>query len=825
MGLRHILMVLSLLAFLSASAGGFLYYSALRQAAFKEAERQAVGSTELIRKSLNSLLTEHQKATATLASMPALQRALLTSSPKDLYEANVVLDRFKTTLDADVCYLMDREGTTIASSNRNDPDSFVGSHFAFRPYYQQAIHGLAGVYLAVGTTSKKRGIYHSFPIFDDPEAPPIGLAVIKSPIDESEKALGLPDEDILLVTDPRGLIFICNRHEWLYHSIWELTDRQREEIARERQFGQGPWRWVGLRAIDKSHLEDAAGHRYLMHQVAVDMFPGWNIIHLRNMETISKMVAAPLVRVAGPVVILLSIMVCAAVLVLYNKASREIYRRRSAESALRQSESRYRALYHNTPAMLHSIDTEGRLLSVSDYWVEIMGYTREEVIGRPLTAFLTPESRGYAKKEVFPAFFRVGFCKEVPYQFVKKNGEIIDVLLSAIADRNPDGTIRRSLAVTIDVTERKKAEEALRVAKESLSKYSRELEKQVAKRTSEISSILKYTPAVVYMKDTAGRYLLVNSRFEELFGIGNEDARGQTDSAILPSKVAEQFRRHDERVLAEGASLHIEEQIEQDDGLHTYLSVKFPIFAESGHIRGVCGICSDITPVKKATEQLRRLSASIMANQENERAAIARELHDELGQVLTALRMDAVWLQDRFKKEGLKGAERAMAMCALIDTTIEDVRSLAIRLRPGVLDDLGLVDALEWFTAEFERRARIPCVFVSDEIPVIDDTLATAAYRIAQEALTNVARHAKATHVEVSIRLEEGRLLLVVSDDGCGFRPQEFSESEELGLAGMRERASLVGGSLEVDSRPRQGTRVCFRVDLHSRMASHKLMA
>jgi PAS domain S-box-containing protein len=474
-------------------------------------------------------------------------------------------------------------------------------------------------------------------------------------------------------------------------------------------------------------------------------------------------------------------------------------------------------LYHNTPAMLHSIDTEGRLLSVSDYWVEIMGYRREEVIGQPLVAFLTPASRRQAEEEVFPAFFRKGFCKDVPYQFVKKSGQIIDVVLSGIADRAPNGAIVRSLAVSIDVTERKKADAALRAAKEALSRYSRELEKQVAERTSEISSILKYTPAVVYMKDTAGRYLLVNSRFEELFDIKNEVMRGQIDAAVLPAEVAAQFSQHDEHVLARGVSLHVEEQIEQQDGCHTYLSVKFPIFAESGGILGVCGIASDITPVKKAQEQLRRLSGSIMANQEKERAAIARELHDELGQILTALRMDAVWLQERFKNGDLKGAERAEAMCALIDTTIEEVRGLAIRLRPGALDDLGLVDALEWYTAEFERRAGVPCLFSADALPAIDDTLATAAYRITQEALTNVARHAEATSASVSIRLEGDLLCLTISDDGCGFQASAISENDELGLAGMRERASLVGGMLTVDSQPQRGTRVCLRVNLNAR--------
>ena len=825
MGLRHILMVLSLLAFLSASAGGFLYYSALRQAAFQDAERQAVASVELIRKSLNSFLTEHQKSVSTLASMPALQRSLTSTRADDLYAANVVLDRFKSTLDADVCYLMDREGTTLASSNRNDEDSFVGQNFAFRPYYRQAISGVAGAYLAVGTTSNKRGVYHSFPVFDDPEDPPIGIAVIKSSIEKTEKELGLPEEDILLVADPKGVVFISNRPDWLYHSIRKLTGRQVEQIRLERQFGPGPWPWVGIEIIDDAHAVDQDGVRYLLHQAGVETFSGWTIIHLRNTQKISKMVSGPLRRVMGPMIFLLLVMIGVAVLVLYQKASREIYRRRTAEQALRQSESRYRSLYHYTPAMLHSIDTKGNLLSVSDYWVEIMGYSRQEVIGRPLTAFLSPASRHHAEKEIFPQFFKTGVCKDVPYEFVKKDGTVIDVLLSGIADRHPDGSIHRSLAVSIDVTERKKAEEALRIAKESLSRYSKELEAQVAKRTSEISGILKYTPAVIYIKDPQGRYRLVNSRFEEIFGVQNETVRGRTDFEVLPKVVAAQFQKNDQRVLRDGFSLHIEEQIPQQDGEHTYLSVKFPIYEESGKIGGICGIASDITAVKKAQNQLRRLSGNIMANQEKERAAIARELHDELGQVLTALRMDAVWLQSVLSKAGLKAERRAAAMCDLIDTTIEEVRGLAIRLRPGVLDDLGLVDALEWYTGEFERRSQIPCILSHDEIPAIDETLATSAYRIAQEALTNVARHARASRVEVSLRMTSGSLVLTVTDDGAGFQVPSISETEALGLAGMRERAALVGGCLEVESAPGRGTRVSLHVKPIHRPESKKVQA
>ena len=171
--------------------------------------------------------------------------------------------------------------------------------------------------------------------------------------------------------------------------------------------------------------------------------------------------------------------------------------------------------------------------------------------------------------------------------------------------------------------------------------------------------------------------------------VKNEVVKGKTDYDILPKGVADQFRFSDLKVLSESRSCQENEHIPQTDGLHTYFSVKFPVYDESGAISGVCGIFTDITALKKAQDQLRRLSAGIMANQEKERSAIARELHDELGQVLTALRMDSVWMQKRLKKSDAKASERALTMCRLIDKNIEDVRGMAFRLRPGVLDDLG----------------------------------------------------------------------------------------------------------------------------------------
>lgn len=815
MRLRLILLVLSLLVFLSVSTGGYLYYYSLKEAAFKDAERQAGTRAEMIRKNISSFLSENIRPVKTLAGIKEISQALTELDEDSLTRANAVLDHFKNTLYADVCYLTDREGNTVASSNRDAPDSFVGKNFGFRPYFREAVQGAAATYLGIGTASGKRGVYHSHSVYGEAKDVPLGVVVIKASIELIEKELSLDDDESILVTDSWGVVFISSRKDWLYHSLRKLSHEEISQIAASLQFGEGPWNWTGLEIKGDKYAADGSGNEYLIHQTALDNYPGWNIIHLQNFRTISKRVSEPLVRITGEIVLILCFFVGMSVFILYRKASHEIIRRKEIENALRKSKERYRTIYHNTPAMLHSINNKGQLVNVSDHWLEVLGYEPGEVIGQQLTRFLTEDSRQYAMDIVAHEFFKTGFCRDVAYQFVKKSGETIDVLLSAFGERDEAGQVIRSLAVSIDVTERKRDEEALKLAKEELSRYSKDLERQVRKRTEEIMSILKYTPDVVYIKDREGRYLLVNSQYESLFGVKNEEIRGKTDYEIHSEELADLLRSSDLQVVSEGRSCQVEEQIPQDDGIHTYLSVKFPIYDESDTASGVGGISTDITQVKKTQDQLRRLSGSIMASHEKERAAIARELHDELGQVLTALRMDSVWILKRLNETDPKAAERVLTMCSLIDKTIEDVRGIAIRLRPGVLDDLGLVDALEWFAADFERRTEITCVFEHTDVPmVIEDMIATAAYRIAQESLTNVMRHASASRADVVLKAQDSALILTVTDNGRGFDTSALAEVKGLGVAGMRERASLVGGILEVESMTGEGTRVCFRLKI-----------
>jgi PAS domain S-box-containing protein len=814
MKLRAILRIISVIAVVSAFTAGYLVYAKLRTYALEEANQEGLRQVETIAKNLSAFLSENIRPVRVLAGMTAVKTYLRAPGPENLAAVHQVLDHFNTTLAVDVCYLMDAYGTTVASSNRFAPDSFMGKNFSFRPYYQQAIQGLPATYLALGTTSNVRGAYYSYPVYINNLDVPSGIVVIKASIYFIEEELPPAEERIVLVADPNGVVFISNLPEWRYKLLWRQPAATIQAIASSRQFGSGPWRWLGMRRDGPGQVLDREGEAYQLHELEIDNYPGWEVVHLRRIKAISKAVSDPLKRILGPVVLVFCLLIGGGVYLLYMRASNEILQRQKAQRALRASEGRYRSLYENTPAMLHSVNPEFRLVSVSNYWAQALGYRREEVVGRPLIDFMTTESRHRAENEVMPHFFERGSCKDIPYQLVKKDGSLMDVLLSAISDVNDEGQPVRSLAVSMDVTRQKQAEADLRQAKEALALYSRDLERQVRHRTREISGILRYTPAVIYMKDREGRYRLVNYRFEQLFGVSNDAVRGKCDHDILPAEVADQFQRNDCHVLTARTPYQVEERIDQADGEHIYLSVKFPIYNQQGEVSGLCGIASDITAMKKAQDQLRRLSGSIMDSQEKERAALARELHDELGQVLTALRMDAVWLQKRITTEDATAAERARSMCELIDQTIEEVRGLAIRLRPGVLDHLGLMDALEWYTADFERRTGIACVFKQRPIGQLPDPVATAASRIVQEALTNVARHANATTAAVRLKAEDQHLKVTVADNGCGFDTDGLDKVPGLGVAGMRERAALIGANLAVLSQPGKGTRVVLTVPL-----------
>ncbi|MBB5469299.1 PAS domain S-box-containing protein [Paraburkholderia sp. CI2] len=312
-----------------------------------------------------------------------------------------------------------------------------------------------------------------------------------------------------------------------------------------------------------------------------------------------------------------------------------------------------------------------------------------------------------------------------------------------------------------------------------------------------------------------GHILYTNLPLRELFGMD------EGSSANIADFYAERGERERliEHLRTTGGLRNTEIQFRRQDGTRFWAMATARVATYDDSPAIYVGL-NDITGRKQmeqelveSREQQRELSAYMEAIREEERKRIAMEIHDELGQLLTALKMDVSLLKMRIAHDA-EATKKADDMRQLVEGTISMVRNVASHLRPAALN-FGIVSALEWLVDEFNRRNAIACELrIEGGEPALSDAHATALFRIAQASLTNVARHAAATRVEVTLVSTAAQLLLHVRDDGCGFDQQVVSRDYSYGLLGMNERARLIGGSLSIDSSPGAGTMVSIHIPL-----------
>jgi PAS domain S-box-containing protein len=366
----------------------------------------------------------------------------------------------------------------------------------------------------------------------------------------------------------------------------------------------------------------------------------------------------------------------------------------------------------------------------------------------------------------------------------------------------------RDISFTLEIFEkeelRKKAEKGIRI------------EKQFS------DSIINLLPGVFYMYDEQLQFLRWNNRFEEVSGYSRDEFAEMTVLDFFHGNQRELIQKKTETVFITGRC-EVEAELTTRDG------EKIPFYFSGTKITYrdkpcVLGIGFNIARLKDAENQLRQseedlrdLASSLQNVREEERAAIAREIHDELGQQLTAIKLDVSWL-DRKITEDTVIKERINGVLMMLTEMIHTIRRISTQLRPSILDDLGLIEALKWLVRDFQKRSGIGVEFdCPEESLKLEPALTTGLFRIFQETLTNIARHAEATAVSARLYVEDDRLILTIMDNGKGFDPAAAKKKKTLGLLGMKERALMMKGAYEIDSQPGKGTSLRFSVPMQQR--------
>ncbi|WP_431095047.1 PAS domain-containing sensor histidine kinase [Polaromonas aquatica] len=327
-----------------------------------------------------------------------------------------------------------------------------------------------------------------------------------------------------------------------------------------------------------------------------------------------------------------------------------------------------------------------------------------------------------------------------------------------------------------------------------------------------LAGLLDSAMDAIITVDSEQNVILYNKAAEKIFGWPTPEMLGQPITRLIPprhqSKHGEQVRRFGmtgttSRRMGDGTVLY---------GLRSS-GEEFPLEASISHLDTAHGklftvILRDVTERVRASEELSAFASAAHAIRESEKTRIARELHDELAQSLTAIKMDATWIRGAMPRDADAVRAKLDEMLGLLDTTVAATRRIASDLRPLLLDDLGLVPAVEWLTHNFSQRHGVPCRLSLDEELELGEPYATAVFRIVQESLVNVAKHAGASQVDVRIERTPAAVILEVVDNGSGFSLDAPRKTGSLGLMGLRERARLLQGTVDIATAPDRGTHI-----------------
>ncbi|HEX2565468.1 MAG TPA: PAS domain-containing sensor histidine kinase [Burkholderiales bacterium] len=491
-----------------------------------------------------------------------------------------------------------------------------------------------------------------------------------------------------------------------------------------------------------------------------------------------------------------------------------------ADTRSEQSDARLESIVDSAMDAIVTVNSQQKIVFFNRAAEQVFGCPRADAIGSPLERFLPARFRAAHRGHV-ESFGRTGVTGRKMGDYTTLWGLRADGTefpIEASISQTGTGANRYFTVILRDVTLRRQAEaEALR------------MRGALSEAQARLGAIVDSAMDAVVTIDEQYRIVLFNRAAEQVFGARREDVLGKPLDPFLPERFRGPHRAHIDKFGSTGVTSRRMGDVTtlwalRADGSEFPIEASISQAVEEGR-RYFTVILRDITLRKQGEDalraqqkELRELSARVLEAREEEKTRIARELHDELGQLLTALKMDLASIRDKITDPEL--LEKAREMSQMLDQTVSSTRRISADLRPLMLDDLGLADAAAWLAQDFAKRSGVACdarIAPAEELQGVSKNVSTAVYRALQESLTNIARHSGAKGAWVRLEARGGEISLEVEDDGRGIAGGDLHKPRSLGLKGMRERFAYLGGELEISPATRGGTRVRVRVPMQGK--------